>query len=121
MRIEKDAIGTVEIPSDKYYGIHTARSLSNFPDSGEKVNPYFIKAFLQVKLAAADTNFEIGMMEKYKHTAISEAVNKLLKETENAINKVEFGIYNKIVVDSLQGGAGTSLNMNINEVIANTA
>ncbi len=121
MRIEKDAIGIVEIPSEKYYGIHTARSLSNFPDSGEKVNPYFIKAFLQVKLAAADTNFKIGIMDKTKHTAISEAVNKLLKETENAINKVGFGIYEKIVVDSLQGGAGTSLNMNINEVIANTA
>lgn len=121
MRFEKDSQGEVELPDNILYGITTFRSLNNFPPSGERINPYLIKAYLQVKLAAAETNYKCGLLFKEKFEAIEEAIHKLLKETGNTIAKSSDSIYLQIPVDPFQGGAGTSLNMNINEVIANEA
>jgi aspartate ammonia-lyase len=121
MRIEKDSLGEVELPEDVYYGINTYRSNTNFPYSGERINPYLIKAFLQVKLASTETNYKCGLLFKEKFDAIQEAIHLLLKETEETIENRSISIYDKIICDPYQGGAGTSLNMNINEVIANSA
>lgn len=121
MRIEKDTLGEVELPAEAYYGINTYRSIKNFPDSGERINPYLIKAFFQVKLAAAETNYKCGLLFKEKFDAIEESIHILIKETEETIENRSTSIYDKIICDPYQGGAGTSLNMNINEVIANTA
>ena len=70
MRIEKDSLGEIELPDDAVYGIHAFRSLQNFPRSGEKIHPYLIKAFLQVKLAAAETNYKCGLLFKEKYTLL---------------------------------------------------
>ncbi|MCX7797721.1 MAG: aspartate ammonia-lyase [Melioribacter sp.] len=121
MRTERDSIGELQIPNDAYYGIHTLRSVNNFPKSGEKINLHLIKAYLQVKLAAAETNYKCGLLLKEKYDLITEAIQELISETEACIKGNLNSIYEKIIVDPYQGGAGTSLNMNINEVIANTA
>ncbi|MEW6655189.1 MAG: aspartate ammonia-lyase, partial [Bacteroidota bacterium] len=70
MRIEKDSIGQMEIDDDAMYGIHSLRSLENFPVSGERIHPCLIKGFLQVKLAAAEANFKCGILPKEKHSVI---------------------------------------------------
>ncbi len=121
MRKECDSIGILELTDDAVYGIHTLRALDNFPITGERINLHLIKAYLLVKSAAAETNFKIGLLPKEKYEPISKAIDKLIDETESAIKKESFAIYEKIIVDPYQGGAGTSLNMNINEVIANIA
>jgi aspartate ammonia-lyase len=121
MRTEKDNIGSIQLSDEAVYGIHTWRAVNNFPVSGEKINPYFIKAYLQVKLAAVETNFKVGLLDETKYKMIAEAIENLINETEKAIEENDESIYSKIIVDPYQGGAGTSLNMNINEVIANTA
>jgi len=120
-RIEKDSLGKLEIPLKAYYGIHSLRSLNNFPISDEKTNPQFIKAYLQVKLAAVTSNVNSGLISKRKSEMIINAIDDLLEETERTIDGKSFSIYEKIIVDPYQGGAGTSLNLNINEVIANKA
>lgn len=121
MRIEKDNIGSLQLSDEAVYGIHTLRAVNNFPVSGEKTNPYFIKAYLQVKLAAIETNFKVGLIDKTEYEFTVKAIENLLAETDKAIEENDFSIFSKIIVDPFQGGAGTSLNMNINEVIANTA
>ncbi len=121
MRNECDSIGKLEIPDEALYGIHSLRALDNFPITGERINLNLIKAYLLVKTAALETNYKIGLLPKEKYEPISKAIDLLLQETESAIKKESFSIYEKIIVDPYQGGAGTSLNMNINEVIANTA
>jgi aspartate ammonia-lyase len=109
VRIEKDIIGEEEIPDDVYYGIHTYRALKNFPNTGEKLNNSFIWAFFMIKKAAAILNFELGFLNENEKDAIVQSCDEweLLKK--------------HIVVDPLSGGAGTSINMNFNEVIANRA
>jgi aspartate ammonia-lyase len=119
MRIEKDSLGEMEIPDEALYGIHTLRSVKNFPLSSEFTHPYLIKAYLQVKLAAAETNYKCGILFKEKHNAIHSAIENLLEEADAAIERKSDSIYKKIIIDPYQGGAGNSLNMNINEVIAN--
>lgn len=121
MRIEKDSLGELQLPEDALYGIHALRSYNNFPKSFERINPYFIKAYFYVKLAAAETNYKCGLLFKEKFDAMEEAIENLIKETDEAIEKKSASIYEKIIVDPYQGGAGTSLNMNINEAIANSA
>ncbi|HUX60202.1 MAG TPA: lyase family protein, partial [Ignavibacteriaceae bacterium] len=79
------------------------------------------KAYLLVKSAAAETNHKLGYLPNSKYEPIIKAIDLLIKETESAINRESFSIFEKIIVDPYQGGAGTSLNMNINEIIANTA
>jgi len=110
-REEKDFLGTAQIPQEAYWGIHTYRALQNFNISGYKIHPEFIKAFGYVKLACALANKDLNKWESDKAGAIIKSCEDLAEGT----------LDNQIVVDSIQGGAGTSLNMNINEVIANHA
>ncbi|PKL81730.1 MAG: aspartate ammonia-lyase [Ignavibacteriae bacterium HGW-Ignavibacteriae-3] len=121
MRTETDSLGELLIPDEAFYGIYSLRCLNNFPKSGERINPFLIKAFLQVKLAAAETNYKCGVLFKDKYDAIEEAIQELIMESDEFIKGNFDTIYEKIIVDPYQGGAGTYLNMNINEVIANTA
>jgi len=121
MREERDSIGELMVPDEAAYGIHTLRALDNFPVTGERINLYMVKAYLLVKSAAAETNHYLNLLNEEKFQPISHAIDLLLNETDKAIKKESFTIYEKIIVDPFQGGAGTSLNMNINEVIANTA
>lgn len=121
MRTEKDIFGSVQLLDELLYGIHTYRAINNFPSSGERINLHLIKAYLQVKLAAVETNYKVGLLQQDKYKFIVEAIDRLIDETNDAIEGKSLLIYDKIVVDPYQGGAGTSLNMNINEVIANTA
>ena len=112
MRVEKDSIGTKEIDDEKYYGIHTLRALENFNIKNTKrVNSELIKSITLVKAAAATTNNKIKKLSDEKKNAILDAVEKIINELY--LNKVLFPL------PAIQGGAGTSTNMNVNEVIAN--
>jgi aspartate ammonia-lyase len=110
-RIEKDFLGTAFLPSEAYYGIHTKRALENFPISGLKNHIELIKAITEIKLSAAKLFKDYKMIKKEHADAIILACREIIN------NKLS----NEIVVDVFQAGAGTSLNMNINEVIANRA
>jgi aspartate ammonia-lyase len=112
-RTEKDLLGSKEIPADAYYGVQTARALENFQISGIPINHYpgFVEAWAIVKLAAARANTDVGAMKKETLDAIDKASQAVLK-----------GQYHEqFMVDWYQGGAGTSTNMNANEVLANVA
>ncbi len=112
-RTESDSLGPVEIPVDAYWGVHTARALENFPISGRpiSIHPRLIDALVTVKQAAARANGEIGVLSAEKVTMI-----------EAACEAIRAGGYrDQFVVDVVQGGAGTSTNMNANEVVANVA
>ncbi len=111
MRKEKDLLGELEIPEEAYWGIHTQRAIENFPISGYRLHPYLIKAFALVKKAAAIANRKLG----YLPADVAEAIEKACDEL------YEGKLTSSIVVDALAGGAGTSFNMNVNEVIANRA
>ncbi|MDX9883848.1 MAG: aspartate ammonia-lyase [Prolixibacteraceae bacterium] len=112
MRTEVDLLGKRSIPADKLYGIHTQRAIENFPLSGQSIHPEMIQAYGAVKLACIDVNRSLGFFsDQRKAGAIRQACIEL---SEGLLNS-------HIVVDALQGGAGTSTNMNINEVIANRA
>lgn len=117
MRQETDLLGTIEIPAESYYGIHTHRALENFAVSGYKVDEDFIRAYGAVKYACIKTIQDIGdWAEKGKsHANICNAMLQACQEMSDG------KLSEYIVVDALQGGAGTSLNMNVNEVIANRA
>ena len=110
-RIEKDSIGTRDIPGDVYYGVQSLRAAENFHITGLRMHPEIINSLAYIKKAAAITNCEVGMLEKRKAQAIVQACDEILagKFRED------------FIVDPIQGGAGTSLNMNANEVIANRA
>ena len=110
-RIEKDYLGEIELPDDAYYGVQTARALKNFPVSGITERPEFIKAYVLVKKSAALVNMELGELDEEKGNAIVKAADDVLSE----------GYENQFPVDVFQAGAGTSFNMNINEVLANRA
>ncbi len=110
-RIEKDILGEMKIPSNTYYGINTLRSVNNFNISNRRVNYKLITAIITIKMACALANKKLNYLSSKKADAIIEACNKLLKGD----------FYNQFVTDSLQGGAGTSTNMNVNEVISNIA
>lgn len=111
MREEQDLLGKLNIEKNSYSGIHTKRAVENFNLSGYKTDEEFIRAYGLVKLACAKTILEIGDFEEKKANAIMKAAQEL--------SNGKFSRY--IEVDALQGGAGTSLNMNVNEVIANRA
>ncbi len=110
-RIENDRLGSVEIPQDALYGIQTARALANFPLSGYRLPAGFIRAYAQVKLACLRTNAALGHLSGPMVPAMETACQELADGMHHA----------SVVVDAFQGGAGTSTNMNINEVIANRA
>jgi aspartate ammonia-lyase len=112
-RREHDFLGEVTLPAGVLYGVQTARALENFPLTGRPAHPELIRAFGLVKLACAQTNRELGAWgeEPQKAQAI-----------ERACHEMADGLLDRhVVVDALQGGAGTSLNMNVNEVLANRA
>ncbi|MFP4529134.1 MAG: lyase family protein [Candidatus Kapaibacterium sp.] len=110
-RVEKDLLGKMEIPADSYTGIHTARARANFPISDKFIRPEIIRAIGTVKKAAAEANLELGYLDADKADAIilaaGEAAGGRFRELFD--------------LDALQGGAGTSANMAVNEVIANRA
>lgn len=110
-RVEHDSIGEKQIPRDAYYGVQTLRAAENFFITGLKIHPEFINSFAQMKKAAAITNFEVGRLDKKRADAIVQACDEI----------VEGKFHDQFIVDPIQGGAGTSLNMNANEVIANRA
>lgn len=114
-RIEHDSLGKLEIPADALYGIHSLRGKINFPSSREIFYPEMIIAFLEVKLASLNVNEKIGILDSHKTEAIRKAIFFFLDKIEKE------GSIDSIIVDPYQGGAGTSLNMNINEIIANKA
>ena len=112
-RTEKDLLGEKQIPFDAYYGVQTMRALENFPISGVKTNfyPDYVKAYAMVKLAAARANAEDGRMSKEKLAAIEKACQDV----------IDGKYHDQFLTDLYQGGAGTSANMNANEVLANIA
>ncbi|WP_442900472.1 aspartate ammonia-lyase [Faecalicatena sp.] len=110
-RTEKDSIGSKEIPEDVYYGVQSLRAAENFRITGLSMHPEVINSLAQIKKAAAITNCEIGLLDKH----IAEAIVKACDEI------VEGKLHDEFIVDPIQGGAGTSINMNANEVIANRA
>jgi aspartate ammonia-lyase len=112
-RVEKDLLGEKQVPADAYYGVQTERALENFQISGVEINRYpeFIQAWAIVKLAAARANTDVGAMNKQTLDAIEKAAQAVMKGDYN----------NQFPVDWYQGGAGTSTNMNANEVLANVA
>jgi len=114
-RIERDLLGAKEVPVESYYGIHTLRALENFQISSNKVgeNLPFIRALAQVKKASAKTNLQFDKISAEISTAIQQACDCLIAEPEQWSHAFPLDVY--------QGGAGTSINMNCNEVIANIA
>ena len=113
MRIESDLLGELSVPESAYYGIQTQRAINNFQITNHKLSHYpeFIKALAVVKLGAAQANNELGVLSDEHYDAIEFACLELLK-----------GKYaDQFPIDMIQGGAGTSVNMNANEVIANIA
>jgi aspartate ammonia-lyase len=112
-RTERDLLGELQVPADAYYGVQTARALENFKITGQEIRAYpnFIKALAMVKLAAARANFETGGFSREVLTAIEKACQEI----------IDGKLHDQFRLDVLQGGAGTSTNMNANEVIANRA
>jgi hypothetical protein len=110
-RTEKDLLGEKQVPADAYYGVQTLRALENFQLSGVAINHYpgFVEAWAYVKLAAAQANYDVGAMKKDRLDAIEKACNAVLAGK----------YHDQFQVDWYQGGAGTSTNMNANEVLAN--
>ena len=111
-RPEQDSLGPLSVPADARYGIHTRRALENFDLLGQPVHPGLARAFGAVKLAAARTNRALGFLPD---AAIADALERACAEL------LDGALAPDIVVDALQGGAGTSTNMNVNEVLANRA
>ncbi len=112
-RIEHDLLGDREIPAAAYYGVHTLRALENFAISGISIAVYpdLIRALAQIKQAAAQSNQQLGLLDAERANAIVAACNEVIAGQW----------HDQFVVDVIQGGAGTSTNMNANEVIANRA
>ena len=110
-RIETDPLGEKAVPENAYYGIQTLRATENFPVSGIKAPAVFIKAYVIVKKAAALANAEVGWLDEERKQAILQACDEVLAGN----------LLDQFVVDVYQAGAGTSFNMNVNEVLANRA
>jgi len=112
-RLEHDLLGEREVPETAYWGVHTLRAVENFPITGVPVGhfPELVKALAMVKQAAARANRKLGQLPRDKAEAIDRACDALMSGH----------FVHEFVVDAIQGGAGTSTNMNANEVIANVA
>lgn len=110
-RNESDLLGTLQVPANAYYGVQTQRAIENFKISGQFLSsyPYFINALAMVKKAAAKTNYELGLLDGDMYEIIAEACDELAAGQ----------FHDQFPIDMIQGGAGTSVNMNANEVIAN--
>jgi aspartate ammonia-lyase len=110
-RTETDSLGIVEVAADALYGAQTTRAVGNFPISGLKANRFLIRALAMIKLAAAEANAELGLITPEQGRAIAEAAQEVLDGKH----------HEHFVVDVFQAGAGVSLHMNTNEVLANRA
>lgn len=110
-RTEQDSIGTKNVPEDVYYGVQSLRAAENFHITGLNMHPEIINSLAYIKKAAAITNCEIGLLDRKIAAAIVQACDEIL----------EGKFHDDFIVDPIQGGAGTSLNMNANEVISNRA
>lgn len=110
-RMENDSIGTKDVPENVYYGVQSLRAAENFKITGLFMHPEIINSLAFIKKAAAITNCEVGLLDKKIADAIVQACDEIL----------EGHLHKHFIVDPIQGGAGTSLNMNANEVIANRA
>ena len=112
-RTETDSIGSLEVPADAYWGVHTARAHENFPISSRPISVYpdFVRAYACVKQAAARANLEIGALDAER----ADLIDRACEEIKNGM------LHDQFVVGVVQGGAGTSTNMNANEVITNRA
>lgn len=110
-RNESDLLGTLPVPVNAYYGVQTQRAIDNFKISGQKLSsyPHLIRALAIVKKAAAKTNYELGLLEEPLYQKIAEVCDEILAGQ----------FHEEFPIDMIQGGAGTSVNMNANEVIAN--
>lgn len=110
-RNESDLLGTLKVPLNAYYGVQTQRAIDNFKISGQHLSsyPHFIAALGMVKKAAAKTNYELGLLEENLYQKIAETCDELIAGK----------YHDQFPIDMIQGGAGTSVNMNANEVIAN--
>ena len=111
MRIEHDFLGELQVPDDAYYGVQTMRAIQNFQITGQHLDPDFIKAIATVKKAACLTNMETGRMPKEIGEAIVQAADEIIAGK----------MLDQFPLDPIQGGAGTSINMNMNEVLCNRA
>jgi len=112
-RIEHDLLGERAVPAAAYWGVHTLRAVENFPITGQTIGSYgdLIVALAHIKKAAAQANRDLGLLDARRAQAIADACDEL----------VDGKLHDQFVVDVIQGGAGTSTNMNANEVIANRA
>ena len=110
-RIEADSIGTKDIPENVYYGVQSLRAAENFHITGLNMHPEIINSLAYIKKACAITNCEVGLLDKKIANAIVQACDEIIAGK----------FHDDFIVDPIQGGAGTSLNMNANEVIANRA
>ncbi|MBW9172001.1 aspartate ammonia-lyase [Clostridium estertheticum] len=110
-RLESDSIGSKQVPMEAYYGVQTLRCAENFKITGLGMCVEFIKSLVEIKKAAAITNNEVGLLDKKIEEAIVMACDEI----------IDGKLQNQFIVDPIQGGAGTSMNMNANEVIANRA
>ncbi|CBS89896.1 aspartate ammonia-lyase [Azospirillum lipoferum] len=112
-RTEHDLLGDREVPADAYYGVHTLRAVENFPITGTPISHYpdLVRALAEIKMAAARANHELGLLGAEQAEAIVAACREIRAGK----------LHDQFVVDVIQGGAGTSTNMNANEVIANRA
>ncbi|WP_458412102.1 aspartate ammonia-lyase [Schinkia sp. CFF1] len=110
-RLEHDFLGEKEVPVNAYYGVQTMRAIENFPITGYRIDEALIKAMAIVKKCAALANSEIGQLDEKIANAIVKAADEI----------IEGKLHEYFIVDPIQGGAGTSINMNTNEVIANRA
>ncbi|MBC2870750.1 aspartate ammonia-lyase [Bittarella massiliensis (ex Durand et al. 2017)] len=110
-RTESDSIGTLQVPADAYYGVQSLRARQNFPITGQRMHTRFIHSLAQIKKAAALTNCAAGKLDQRRCDAICSACDDVLADR----------LMDSFIVDPIQGGAGTSANMNANEVIANRA
>jgi aspartate ammonia-lyase len=111
MREEEDSLGKKKIPESAYYGIQTLRAMENFPVSGRRESSQLIKAYVMVKKAAAIANMDLNFLDHERGTAIIMAADEIIAGK----------LSDQFTVDIFQAGAGTSFNMNINEVLANRA
>ena len=110
-RIEKDSIGTKQVPVDAYYGVQSLRGCENFQITGQRLRPEFIESMAQIKKACAICNYNVGELDEERKNAIIQVCDEIL----------EGKLHDQFICDPVQGGAGTTANMNANEVIANRA
>lgn len=110
-RTEQDFLGKKEVPIDAYYGVQTMRAIENFPITGYRLDDDMIKAYAIVKKAAARANCEVGLLDETKAKYIMQAAQEV----------IDGKLHDQFMVDPIQGGAGTSINLNTTEVIANRA